>query len=151
MELERLPVSNPGFVLPFARSLERNEKALMLIEEDRMTADLRAEHRWQSIYVQRGESIVEFPRDLGPSRDFKGIGGFILLSGGEDSVASIMDMADVERGENRIKAVLDEAKENSTLIHDAIELLEQKRTLVNRNTRTLRRDYGLPTVERTQF
>ena len=75
----------------------------------------------------------------------------MLLSGGEDSVAAVIDMADVERGENRIKAVLDEAKETSTLVEDAIDLLEQKRELVKRNTRTLRRDYGLPTVERNIY
>lgn len=151
MELERLPVKNDGFVLPFARKLSLDEKALMLVEEDRMTADLRANHRWQIIYVGRGNQIYEFPRDLGPSSNFPGIGGFMLLSGGEDSVAAVIDMADVERGENRIKAVLDEAKETSTLVEDAIDLLEQKRELVKRNTRTLRRDYGLPTVERNIY
>lgn len=151
MELERLPVKNDGFLLPFARKLELSEKALMLVEEDRLTADLMEHHRWQIIYVGRGDHIYEFPRDLGRSSDFPGIGGFILLSGGEDSVAALLDMADVERGENRIKSVLDEAKETSTLVTDAIELLEQKRELVKRNTRTLRRDYGLPTVERTLY
>jgi len=151
MELERLPVKNEGFLLPFARKLDPNEKALMLVEEDRLTADLMEHRRWQIIYIGRGDHIYEFPRDLGPSRDFNGIGGFILLSGGEDSVAAMLDMADVERGENRIKPVLDEVKETSTLKQDALDLLEMKRELVKRNTRTLRRDYGLPTVERTLY
>jgi len=151
VELERLPVKNDGFVLPFAQRLSPNEKALMLIEEDRLTADLMEHHRWQIIYVGRGDLIYEFPRDLGRSGDYPDCGGFMLLSGGEDSVAALLDMADVERGENRIKAVLDEAKETSTLVEDAIELLEQKRELVKRNTRTLRRDFGLPTVERNLY
>ena len=150
MELERLP-SKGSILLPLANRLSRDEKALMLVEEDRMTEDLREEHRFQIIYVGRGDRVYAFPRDLGPTKNFIGIGGFIYLSGGEDTVAALLDMADVERGENRIKAVLAEVAETSTLKQDAIELLEQKRELVKRNTRTLRRDYGLPTVERNLY
>jgi hypothetical protein len=101
--------------------------------------------------VGRGDRVYAFPRDLGRTSNFRGISGFIFLSGGEDSVAALMDMADTERGENRMKAVLEEAAANSTMKQDAIDLLEQKRELVKRNTRTLRRDYGLPTVERNLY
>jgi hypothetical protein len=150
MELERLP-SKGSILLPLAKRLSRDEKALMLVEEDRMTEDLLEEHRFQIIYVGRGDRVYAFPRDLGRTSNFRGISGFIFLSGGEDSVAALMDMADTERGENRMKAVLEEAAANSTMKQDAIDLLEQKRELVKRNTRTLRRDYGLPTVERNLY
>ena len=151
MELENLPVKNDGFLLPFARKLSPNEKVLMLVEEDRLTANLMRHHRWQIIYVGRGNQVYEFPRDLGPSENYKDVGGFILLSDGEDTVAEMLDLADEERDKNLIKAVLDEVADKSTLIKDSIDLLEQKRELVKRNTRTLRRDFGLPTVERNIY
>ena len=150
MELERLP-SKGSILLPLAKRLSRDEKALMLVEEDRITEDLMEEHRFQIIYVGRGDRVYAFPRDLGPTSNFPGVSGFIYLSGGEDTVAALLDMADIERGENRMQAVLAEVEETSTLKQDAIDLLEQKRELVKRNTRTLRRDYGLPTVERNLY
>jgi hypothetical protein len=143
-EAERLPVKHTeGLILPFADQLRRDERALMLIEEDRFTADTLEDHRWQIIYVERGDRIYEFPRDLGPTSLYVGVGGFLLYSGGEDEVAQLMDMADAERGQNLLKPVLDEVAARSRLVEDAVELLEQKETYIKRNERTLRAQHGL--------
>lgn len=123
--------------------LSADEPALMLVEENRITSDLRADHRWQIIYVGRGDRVYEFPRDLGPAKNYRDVEGFILFSGGEDSVASLMDMADAERETNKMKAILAERSANSTLIKDAVRLEEQKHEFVKRNERTLRAQFDI--------
>lgn len=134
---------NGGLIVATTDWLREDEPALMLIEENRMTADLRSDHRWQLVYVGRGDRIFEFPRDLGPISLYPDVQGIMIFSGGEDSVKALMDLADEERGNNKLKTILAEANENSTLIEDAVRLEEQKRTLVKRSNRTLRAQYGI--------
>ena len=143
-ELERRPFSTTdGLIVGTTQWLEADEPALALLEENRMTEDLRSDHRWQIIFVNRGKRMLEFPRDLGPIEKFKEVESFLLFSGGEDSVASLMDMADAERESKVLAGMLRIKAESSTLIEDAAQLLEQKRTLVQRNGRTLRTQYGI--------
>ena len=148
--LETAPLTHTeGLVVATTQWLEESEKALLLVEEDRITNDFK-NHRWQIIYVGRGNSIYEFPRDLGPATNYKGIEAFLLFSGGEDTVAYLMDMADAERDTNKLKLILAERASNSTLIQDAIQLEEVKRALVKRNSRTLPAQLGV-VKERTLF
>lgn len=143
-ELERTPLAHTeGLVVATTQWLRANEPALMLIEENRITSDLREDHRWQIIYVGRGDRVFEFPRSLGPAKNFKGIEGFIIFSGGEDSVEQLIDMAEVERSENKMKAILAENAANSTLIEAAVRREEQKRELVKRNERTLKAQFDI--------
>ena len=132
-----------GLVIATTDWLREDEPALLLIEENRMTADLKSDHRWQLVYVGRGDRVFEFPRDLGPISLYPNVQGIMIFSGGEDSVKALLDMAEEERGNNKLKAILAEANANSTLIEDAVRLEEQKRTLVKRNNRTLRAQYGV--------
>ena len=149
-ELESRPLAHvEGLVVATTRFLKADEPALMLIEEDRITNDYK-NHRWQIVYVGRGDNIYEFPRDLGPVTNYKGIEAFLLFSGGEDTVAYLMDMADAERDTNKLKLILAERASNSTLIQDAIQLEEVKRALVKRNSRTLPAQLGV-VKERTLF
>lgn len=150
-EIENTPLKHTdGLVVPFTKSLTRDEPALMLVEENRFTADTLSEHRFQSIFVGRGNSVFEFPRDLGPSTLYAGVEGFILFSGGYDSCGQLMDMAENERGNNKTAQVLAEAGENSTLIKDAVAKAERTRELVKRNKRTLEAQYDIR-HERTIF
>lgn len=132
-----------GIVVATTQYLERDEPALLLIEENRFADDLRTEYRWQLVYVGRGNRIYEFPRNLGPSSKFQDVEGFLIFSGGEDSVAVLLDMAEEQRGENKLKALLQERAASSTFKEDAIRMVEQKHELVKRNLRTLRNQYGL--------
>lgn len=143
-ELERRPSSPAeGLVVATTDWLRSDEPALMLVEENRVTEDYRSIRRWQLVYVGRGNHVYEFPRDLGPSDNFKGVEGFLLFSGGEDSVAALMEMANAERENRKLRNILDEVAATSTLVEDAVRLEEQKRELVKRNERTLRNQYGL--------
>lgn len=143
-EVEKKPIgTTEGLVVATTRWLESDEKALMLLEENRMTEDLRSDHRWQIIFVGRDNRVLEFPRDLGPIEKFPNVESFMLFSGGEDSVAALMTMADAERENQKLADMLKIRAESSTLIEDAAQLLEQKRTLVQRNDRTLRAQYGI--------
>lgn len=150
-ELERRPstpermwaLPTEGLILATTDWLRSDEPALLLIEENRMTEDLLSDHRWQVIFVGRGDKVLEFPRDLGPIKNFPEIEGFILFSGGEDTVEQLMDMADAERESKSLRNLLKTKAEASTLIQDAIRLEEQKQVFIKRNERTLRAQYGI--------
>ena len=142
-ELESRPLAHTeGLIVATTNYLNADEPALMLVEEDRVTSNFK-NHRWQIVYVGRGDKVYEFPRDLGPATNYKNIEPFLLFSGGEDTVAYLMDMADAERDTNKLKLILAERAANSTLIQDAISLEEAKRTLVKRNSRTLPAQLGI--------
>lgn len=132
-------VSSGDLILPTARSLRSNDVAYMLREENMVTADRKGWNRFQIIVVERNDRMVEYHRDLGPASDFPDIGEIIIIADGEyDTVDMLMEQAEAEREINSVAPFLEELKQNSTLVEDAVRLEEQKNLLRKRNTRTLR-------------
>ena len=129
-----------GFVLAGASSLRSDEKAFSLEEVNKLNPERNALHRVQLIIVVRNDRLTEFARDMGPATLYDGKPEFILFGLFEEEVAGLMEMADEERERTAVQTILEEIKENSTLVEDAVRLEEQKHTLRRRNKRTLRED-----------
>lgn len=100
-------------VMPQAMSVHPDEMVLALYERNGLTADYKLRRRWQFIYVNRGDEVAEYIRDLGPEIEAPEL---ILYSLWQDSVGQVMEMADEQRwGENPFHEVLLEVQGNSTL------------------------------------
>lgn len=111
-------------VMPQAMSVHPDEKVLCLYERNGLTADYKARRRWQFIYVNRGDEVAEFIRDLGPEINAPEL---ILYSFWQDTVGQIMDSAEDARfNDNGFQQSLIEAQGESTLIRDYVAFVEEK-------------------------
>ncbi len=104
-----------------------DEKANLLVEIDLLSPPPGQEmHRYQIILVVRDDQIKPWVKDLGLSSGFTS-GQFQFLSMFEDSVAQLQDMATARRLDSKWTAdVLAEHRENSTLIIDSLEAIEER-------------------------
>ncbi len=89
-------------ITPIAITVVGDEKATWLLERDEKTPDGHDFHRYQKIYVVRDGRIAEFRRDMGESKNFKGINEFSIPSFLEHSVDELIDMANEIRGQVKI-------------------------------------------------
>lgn len=120
-------------VMPQAMSVHPDEPVLCLYERNGLTADYKLRRRWQFIYVNRGDEIAEFIRDLGPEMNAPEL---ILYSYWCDSVGQVMELADEQRwGENPFHQMLLEAQGTSTLTTEfAAYLGEREKQKRNQST-----------------
>ena len=122
-------------------SPRRDERwALNLAEIDKVIPGMGT-RRIQVIRVVRDNRVIDFERDLGASSHFTH--GPILIMGaldGSDTVGEVQDMAEEERGSDRLRLFLEEKASESTLIADAVRVQEQMAQYKRRNERTVARD-----------
>lgn len=109
-----------------------DEKAWMLTEKSIRTADHRALHRFQVIWVVRDDRLAALCRDLGPVDD--DIAPLAIYSGGEDTVGQLLDMADASRRDHAFEDQWQVRRESSTIINDAIVLAEWRQQIKNNRT-----------------
>lgn len=92
-----MPESNSSadaFVQPVTTYVERGEPAYALSEVNLAPPDFKAKHRYQIIYVQRGDKLAEFRRDLGLATNFPNSPALRIPSFWVHEVGELMDMAD---------------------------------------------------------
>lgn len=146
-EREHQPLDSMGrLVLPSADALRDNEPVVMLSEYNLPDEGFTGTYRWQLIRVVRDDRLYDFPRRLGPSDSFTASPFLWICDGDEDTVAQMIDLADRERDRDGIKQTLAEEAGERSMFDRYVELEEQKHTLIKRNYRTLRADFGLRTV-----
>ncbi len=100
---------------PIALSVTNDEPCLLLLEEDRQSPGNRGFHRYQILYVMRGDKPAEYSEDLGSSKKFRANG--LRIPGGakdettgvfhiEHTVGELRDMANWKRAHpRRVKIV----------------------------------------------
>ena len=86
--------SGAPFLQPATTYARRDEAAYALSEINLPTPDFKGKHRYQIIYVQRGDKLAEFRRDLGPRERFGSAPELRIPSFWVHSVAELVDMAE---------------------------------------------------------
>ena len=79
-----------------------DEKAWELIEVNLQSPGNRGWHRYQILRVLRDGNIAEWRRDLGESKNFKGVNQLRIPSLWEHTVDELFDLADELRGQPKI-------------------------------------------------
>lgn len=128
-------------LLPSVRPLHEDEEVMSLFEQDELTPDGKRLVRMQTIRVMRGDKLVEFPREMGPSANYKA-GPFVIPCLGAHSVGEVLEMAERIRpilaaGVNQAMA---EHAADFNVIEAAIRQREMTREYTKRNHRTFMRD-----------
>ena len=151
IEREATPIDPiGGLVLPMAGSLRSDEVCTMLYEYDLPDDAHAGVYRWQVVRVVRGDREYDFPRILGPASDYGE--QYLALGCGETqcrecTVDRFMADAESAREINRAGQWMLERVEQERPVYDQfIEREDQKQTVIQRNWRTLRSGFGLPTV-----
>ena len=130
-------------LLPSLRPLYDDEEAISLREDDRLIQQEHGERlmRVQTIRVRRGEKFVDFPRVMGPSKDYAA-GPFLIPSLGAHCVGEIIDMAERCRRvlTKGLEEVMAEYAADFNVIEAAITQREMTRLYKKRNSRTWQRD-----------
>ena len=133
-----------GYLLmPTVQPLHVDEEAQSLYEEDRLSDDGKQLVRVQAIRVYRGGRLVEFPRVMGPVRDWQ-YGPFLIPAFGAHSVGEVMDMAEQIRPmlSAGVQTAMEQHAAEFDLIGAAVQKAEMTREYMRRNHRTYRRDSG---------
>ncbi len=91
-------------------------------------------HWIQAVYVIRGDAIAEYTLDFGPVSLYKRVIPLIIPSFGENTVAQLQDHADKNRHDHHWYNRSREMLAGSTLIKDAVNILEQQREVLNNRT-----------------
>ena len=114
-------------VVPITNKIKGDEKAWMLVERNLLTRDYKELRRWQFIYVNRGDVIHEWCRDLGMAKSYPDCSEFRLVSLWQDEVDELMDQALEMRNESReFRARLYEHRASSTLTTDYTAWLHER-------------------------
>lgn len=126
MTAELAPRTNR--VVPVALTVKADEKALAIVEVNHLTTDYRELHRWQFIYVNRGDSVAEWCRDLGLASNYPFCSELRIYSFWEDEVAELMDQAEDMRNESlEFRERLLEHQQTSTLIPEFLAFKDEQR------------------------
>lgn len=97
-----LQVDKPKKIMPVATVVTGDEKAMALLEVNSQSPGNRGMHRYQIIYVIRGDRVAEFRRDMGMAKKWRGVQYLNIPSYLEHSVDELMDIADYLRSERKI-------------------------------------------------
>ncbi len=112
--------------------------------------------RWvQRVFVIRDDAIAKFVMDIGPAEDYEDrIIPILLPCFGEHTVAEFQEEAVRNRHETKYMRRRDEMLAESTLVEDAIAIVEQRylqksnKTLVTPSGMTQRDGWSQATAER---
>ena len=89
-------------IVPITLTVTGDEKAWGLYEIHDQSPGNRGFHRYQIIMVNRDDRLVEFRRDMGLAKKWKGVKQLRIPSYFEHTVDELMDLADELRKEVRI-------------------------------------------------
>ena len=106
-----------------------DEKAMALVEVNLMAPDGKGRHRYQIIYVARGERLAEYRVDLGPSRNF--VGAEFRLVGGVHHADGRVELIETV---GNLQDWADDFRARPPFIPDPLALRAQlERAVYNRN------------------
>lgn len=124
-------------ITPIATTVSPDEKAFALIELNMtpysfLKAGRKGKpkswsgmHRWQVIYVNRGDRLAEYHRDMGDAALYE-VGSLRIPSLWEHTVAELQDIADNVRSLKRQqRSMMAELQGESTLLRDAEAFVEE--------------------------
>lgn len=92
--MTELSSSVESYIQPVTTYVRRGEPAYALAEINLPTPDHKAKHRYQIIYVLRGDKVTEFRRDLGDRSKFGDAPQLRIPSFWVHEVGELMDMAE---------------------------------------------------------
>jgi hypothetical protein len=105
--------------------LNPDEKALVLVEMNKLSPDYRSLRRYQLVYVLRGDNIAEHRTDLGPASAFKAP-EVRIPSMWEHSVGELWDIAeDYRLADDYGEKITRELAASSTLIQDSFNWMTE--------------------------
>lgn len=84
-----------------------NEKAVELREVNEQSPGSKGPHRYQIITVIRDDQLAEWRKDMGPSKNWKGVRELRIPSLLEHTVDELFDLADDLRQDNSPQDVID--------------------------------------------
>jgi len=79
--------------------IDKDEKAIGLTEVNEKAPNSNKSHRYQKIHVVRDDREAEYRKDLGSTKNFKGVDSLIIPSIMEHTVGELQEMADQFRSE----------------------------------------------------
>ena len=113
-----------------------------MVHDDEPCHGLREEARkgrWiQTVFVVRGDTLAAHTTDYGPAENFSRVTPLMMPSFGDDTVAQLREHADRNRHDTYWHERGEAHKAESTLIRDHIDRIEQVKTFVQRNPRTVK-------------
>jgi len=89
-------------LIPVTQTILGDEKAWALFEVHEQSPGSRGFHRYQVIYVNRDGNLAEWRKDMGLSKNWRGINQFRIPSLWEHTVDELMDIANYLREGPRI-------------------------------------------------
>lgn len=108
--------------------LDVDEKVWQVRESDHVVKGQQGARRVQRVWVVRGEDIVEFQKDLGPSSKFPLAKPFIFVAGNEYSVGEALEQAEY------LRDAVPEPEEPSDMIGDWFKQLDEMREIRKRRS-----------------
>lgn len=123
-------MDSPHFKAPLgiALSVHPDEKAYQLFEVNVHAAGHRGWRRAQVIYVNRGDKLARWARDLGPMA--AEVEELDIPSLWVHSVAQLQDMAETLRHDDYWSRFMDEEMADTSLIVDALDQYHERRRLI---------------------
>lgn len=109
-----------------------DEKAYALVEVPIITNNSQRVHRFQVIYVNRGDRLAAHVIDLGP--ELVKLPASRIPSFWEHTVAELQDLAVQMRNDMELESILQEEREKSTLIKDVLELSQIRQRIISNQT-----------------
>ena len=94
------PIDNR--IYPITTWINGDEKAFWLTETHWQSPTYSGFHRYQTLYVVRGDKLAEFRIDMGDAKNFKGVKHISIPSYMEHTVSELQDIADEMRYEKKV-------------------------------------------------
>jgi hypothetical protein len=118
-------------LMPIAAEVHPDEPAWALLEVAAPYPDTRGLHRFQLVYVNRGDRIARHTIDLGRAREFRAH-EFHIPSLWEHTVGELWDMADeMRQGDDYWVRRAQELRAESTLILDFLEQADERQQVIH--------------------
>lgn len=118
-------------ITPIALTVQKDEKAWKLREQNLVRPPSNQWHRWQFIWVQRDGIMYEWSQDLGPSENFTQP-GCEIPSLWEHTVAELQSIAEVHRFKDDFwQKFLREQEAESNMISEWKDQVHERHEIIN--------------------